>query len=118
MDLGLQEKSAVVLASTTGLGFAVARSLCGEGARVAISGRDRGRLETALSELASFGDRIWGETLDVTDAAALKRHFEAANERGRGLQILVVNAGGPPPASALELDDEGLDASFDLTVLA
>ena len=47
MDLGLKDKVAIVLASTSGLGLAVARSLLGEGARVAVSGRDPERLSRA-----------------------------------------------------------------------
>lgn len=45
MNLGLQDKTAIVLASTTGLGFAVAKALVGEGTNVAISGRDESELD-------------------------------------------------------------------------
>ncbi len=116
MDLRLKEKTAVVLASSSGLGLAVARSLLAEGARVALSGRDPARLARALEELGAHGARVWGETLDVTDARALRAHVERAAERLGPIQILVTNSGGPPPASALEVDDQGLERAFELTL--
>jgi 3-oxoacyl-[acyl-carrier protein] reductase len=119
MDLGLQGKVAVVLASSRGLGFATARALLTEGAAVAVSGRDPARLEQAGKELgeSAGGGRLWAEVLDVTDGAALAAHVEgAARHFGRPVQILVTNAGGPPPASALEVEDAALQASFELTL--
>ena len=117
MDLGLKDRVAVVLASTGGLGYATARALCGEGARVAISGRDGARLEKASSALAhEHGERVWGEQLDVGDAGALTRHLEATVERWGPIDVLVTNAGGPPPGTALEVEDEGLERAFDLTM--
>jgi len=117
MDLGLEGKAAVVLASTGGLGLASARALLEEGASVAVSGRDPERLERARDALASYGDRAWCSRLDVTDHAALVAHTsEAARRFGRPIQILVANAGGPPPATALEVDDERLQRAFDLTL--
>jgi 3-oxoacyl-[acyl-carrier protein] reductase len=129
MDLGLSDRVAVVLASTSGLGFATARALLAEGARVAVSGRDPARLERALARLAEDGERaerpdhadrtgyIWGEPLDVTDGAALARHVEGAARRfGRPVQVLVTNAGGPPPASALDVTDADLERAYRLTL--
>lgn len=116
MELGLEKKPAIVLAASSGLGLAVARSLLAEGARVAISGRDPSRLEEALAGLAEHGDRVWGEPLDVTDAGALRDHCGAVARRWGPVQVLVTNAGGPPPGTALAVTDEGLDASFDLTL--
>ncbi len=117
MDLGLKDRAAVVLASSAGLGLAVARALLAEGARVALSGRDAARLKEALASLGEHGPRAWGQPLDVTDRGALRAHVEQAAERfGRPIEILVTNAGGPPPASALEVDDEGLERSSRLTL--
>jgi 3-oxoacyl-[acyl-carrier protein] reductase len=116
MDLGLQDRVAVVLASTSGLGLAVARALLAEGARVALSGRDPERLARALGELAEHGERVHGEPLDVTDGPAMDRHLAGVAERWGPVQVLVTNAGGPPPATALEVDDAGLSRSLDLTL--
>ena len=116
MELGLSNRSAVVLASTSGLGLAVARALLEEGARVALSGRDEGRLAAARGELARHGERVFLEAVDVTDGAALRAHLDRAAQRFGPVQILVTNAGGPPPASATEVTDAGLDAAFELTL--
>ncbi|MHC4341347.1 MAG: SDR family oxidoreductase [Planctomycetota bacterium] len=111
MDLGLKDKGAVVLASTAGLGLAVAKSLAREGAKVAISGRDEARLDEATTAIG-----CWGETLDVTDVSALRKHLGEARRRLGSVDVLVTNAGGPPPGTALEVDDQGLDSALDLTM--
>ena len=119
MDLGLSDKSAVVLASSTGLGFAVAEALAQEGARVAISGRDGNRLQGAIDRLeAAHPGRAFGESCDVTDGAALVRHLESSRERMGSLDILVANAGGPPPGTASQVTDETLDQAYELTMKA
>ncbi len=118
MDLGLDGKTAVVLASTGGLGLAVARALAREGARVAISGRDPARLGRALAELKAAGgaaESLHGDELDVTDGTGLVRHLEATRERWGGVDVLVLNAGGPPPAAAADASDADLDRAFELT---
>ena len=120
MDLGLSDKVAVVLASSSGLGFAAARALAAEGARVALSGRDFERVERAraslLREASVRADALFAEALDVTDGEALEAHLERVRERFGAVHALVTNAGGPPAATALELTDEGLDAAFELTL--
>jgi 3-oxoacyl-[acyl-carrier protein] reductase len=115
MDLGLRERGAAVLASTDGLGLAAAKALLAEGARVAISGRDPGRLARALAELErEHGERVLGARLDVTDGPALARHLDEARERFGALHVLVTNAGGPRAGNAAQLADEALDSAFEL----
>lgn len=117
MDLGIDDKTAVVLASTGGLGRAVAESLLAEGATVAICGRDPERLERARAELAAaHPERVLGASLDVTDRAALTAHLDAVAEQTGAIDILVTNAGGPPPCAALDVTHEGLDQAWDLTL--
>ena len=117
MDLGLADKSAVVLASTSGLGLAVAEALLNEGASVAVSGRDAARLDSVLEGLeAAHGERVFGEPLDVTDRAALVRHLEGTRDRWGGVDVLVTNAGGPPPGTAVGVDAESLERAFELTL--
>ena len=72
MDLGLTDRTAVVLGSSSGLGFAVARALLEEGARVAISGRSEDRLAAAVEQLEPHTDRVLAQPLDITDGAALR----------------------------------------------
>jgi 3-oxoacyl-[acyl-carrier protein] reductase len=114
MDLGLQGKVALVTASSRGLGRATARALGQEGAKVVLCARD----ETALAEAAAA---MPGEALavpaDVTDPATPRRLVDAALDRFGGLDILVANAGGPPPARALEVDDDALLAAVQANLL-
>jgi 3-oxoacyl-[acyl-carrier protein] reductase len=114
MDLGLQGKVALVTASSRGLGRASSLALSQEGAKVVLCARD----ETALAEAAAA---MPGETLpiaaDVTDPATPRRLVDAAVDRFGGLDILVANAGGPPPARALEVDDDALLAAVQANLL-
>jgi 3-oxoacyl-[acyl-carrier protein] reductase len=115
MDLGLKDRNAIVLASTAGLGFAVAEALLAEGARVAISGRDQERLDGAMATLVgSFGDRVFGEALDLTDGDALLQHIRGVESRLGSVDILVINIGGPPQGVASTVTDDELDNAYTL----
>jgi 3-oxoacyl-[acyl-carrier protein] reductase len=117
MDLGLQNKVAVVLASTTGLGYAVAEALLDEGACVAISGRNPERLQDALQRLQSAqADRVVGEAFDVTDTTALESHLRHVKDRWGAVHILVTNAGGPPTGQAADITEPDLDRAYALTM--
>ena len=114
MDLGLAGKVALVTASSKGLGRASALALSQEGAKVVLCARD----EAALAEAAAA---MPGEALavaaDVTDPATPQRLVDAAVDRFGGLDVLVANAGGPPPARAREVDDERLQAALQANLL-
>jgi len=116
MDLGLNGKSAVVMAATDGLGKAVAETLLEEGANVAISGRDPARLEATLADFSRFGEAVTGIQLDVLDTPDLVAHLEEA-KRARGtVHILVTNAGGPPTGLASDAQLADLDTGYELTL--
>jgi len=113
MDLGLKDKRAIVLASTAGLGYAVAEALLAEGAKVAISGRDPERFDAALGSFKGVhGDRVWGEVLDVTDGDALAAYVDRVRDELGGVDILVVNMGGPPQGVASAVTDDELDSAY------
>lgn len=117
MDLGIQNRTAVVLASSAGIGRACAAALAAEGANVALSGRDPARLEAAVTELqASAGERVFGEALDVTDGAALVAHLHTVRKHFGAVDILVANAGGPPAGSATDMTIADLDHAYELTL--
>jgi 3-oxoacyl-[acyl-carrier protein] reductase len=109
MDLGLEGKVALVTASSRGLGYGCALALAREGARVVTCGRDERRLREAA-------DTLPGETLaipaDVTDPASPARLVGEAVDHFGSIDIVVANAGGPPPGRALEVDDAALEAAF------
>lgn len=101
VDLGIGGRTAAVAAASRGLGFAAAQALANEGVRVAICGRDRGRVEDAA---ARIGPRAVALVHDVSTADGASRFVEEAAAELGAVDILVANAGGPPAARFEELD--------------
>jgi 3-oxoacyl-[acyl-carrier protein] reductase len=96
MDLGLTGKTALVCASSQGLGFAAARRLALEGAAVAICGRDPASVESARRLIADAGGIVFALAVDLDsadDRARLVRETEAALGP---IDIAVLNTAGPP----------------------
>ena len=94
MDLGLNGKRAAVAAASAGLGYACAEALAAEGVRVAICGRDKGRIDEAA---AKIGPNAVPLVADVSTTAGATAFVSAAQDALGGLDILVTNGGGPPP---------------------
>jgi 3-oxoacyl-[acyl-carrier protein] reductase len=114
MDLGLRGKVALVTAASKGLGLGTARALANEGAHVVICARNPDHLRAAAHEMP--GD-VLAVPADVTDPAVPAQLVEAAVERFGALHILVANAGGPPKARALEVDEAGLSAALNANLV-
>ena len=88
MDLGLRGRNAVVLGGTRGIGRAIAETLGGEGAGVALCARNADQVVTAVAELQTLGVRATGAPVDITDGAALKSWIaDVAREFG-GIDML------------------------------
>lgn len=97
MDLGLAGRVAFVAASSRGLGRAIAEAFAAEGVRVACCARSADIAERASELTAQFGVAAIGVQADVSDPAAVERAVAAAVEQIGPIDILVTNAGGPPP---------------------
>ena len=112
MDLGLDGARALVGGGSGGLGGAIAAALTGEGARVALVARDADRLDAAIGELA--GAVAVPTDLSTPDgpAAAVASAVEALG----GLDLLLVNSGGPPPGDFEALDEADWDRAIDGTL--
>jgi 3-oxoacyl-[acyl-carrier protein] reductase len=107
MDLQLRGRAAVVAASTRGIGFAIARGLAAEGARVALSGRSAAGAKRAADDVAAAtGAQTLGIACDVSEPEQVRSLVDNAAEAFGGLDILVTNAGGPPAAAFAQLDDD------------
>jgi 3-oxoacyl-[acyl-carrier protein] reductase len=98
METGIAGRRAAVAASSAGLGLGAARALAAEGVRVAICGRDPDRLASARADLSSSAEVVAIEA-DVSTPDGASNFVEAAAEALGGVDILVTNAGGPPPGT-------------------
>jgi NAD(P)-dependent dehydrogenase (short-subunit alcohol dehydrogenase family) len=100
MDLGLQDKHAIVTGGSRGIGKAIARELAREGADVAIVARNKVDLEATARELAAETNRrIIPLAADVTSKEQVDRMVAEAAQQLGGLHILV-NSGSAPGGSA------------------
>ncbi|MCP9222879.1 SDR family oxidoreductase [Erythrobacter sp. LQ02-29] len=110
MDLGIGGKTAIVCASSGGLGRACAAHLAEAGCTVVVNGRDADRLERTAAELRErSGAQIVAVTGDVTEANTRDALIGAA---GGAADILVNNAGGPPLADFRDLSEQDIHAGL------
>ncbi|SEQ21634.1 3-oxoacyl-[acyl-carrier protein] reductase [Faunimonas pinastri] len=113
MDLGLSGKSALVLASSRGLGLGVATALVQEGARVLITGRGEERLKLACTELNAKGPGTADYLIaDFSAPGVVDTLVRGAKEKLGAVDILVNNTGGPPPGKVTDVVPEIWDTQF------
>jgi 3-oxoacyl-[acyl-carrier protein] reductase len=119
MDLGLQGRAAIVGGASRGIGRAVAEGLVREGCRVAICARDESRLAQTADEIrAATGGEVLCVACDMSRAEDIRRFVnEAADTFGR-IDIVVNNAGGPPPGPFESFDDEAWAKALDQNLLS
>lgn len=97
MDMGIRGRVAVVAASSSGLGKAVALGLAREGAKLAICGRTESTLEAAAKEIReSTGAEVLARVVDVSVEAQVRDFVAETRHRFGAVDICVANAGGPP----------------------
>jgi 3-oxoacyl-[acyl-carrier protein] reductase len=119
MDLGLQNRVALVAAASRGIGYACALELAREGARVFLCSRDEVRASDAARRIhEETGATVAGIAADVTDAEAAERFVSLAQKQTGQIDILVTNAGGPPAATFAEADLDLFRRAFELNALS
>jgi 3-oxoacyl-[acyl-carrier protein] reductase len=109
MDLGITGRTAVVCASTSGLGEAVARALAAEGSHVVVSGRRGERARQIATELPS----AVGVEVDLTKPSENERLLAEAREAFGEVDILILNGPGPEPGPAAHVAGPDVDAAID-----
>jgi len=114
MDLGLKGRKALVAAASKGLGRACAEAMIGEGAEVFISSRDAVSIESTARQIGAVG---WFAA-DVSRPGDPEELVKDAIARLSGLDVLVVNAGGPPPGTFQSTALEQWDVAFNLTLMS
>lgn len=110
MKIDLSGRTAVVTGSTRGIGRAIAETLAGAGARVAIVGRDQARAEEVASEVSP---NARGFSCDVADSASVTAMIAAAEAEFGAVDILVNNAGLTRDNILFRIKDEDWDAVLD-----
>jgi NAD(P)-dependent dehydrogenase (short-subunit alcohol dehydrogenase family) len=120
MDLELSDKTALVAASSSGLGRAIAHRLLDEGAAVIITSRSESNLETARESLLEATgvdpSRLLTQRCDVTSREDIPTVVDEAVERFGSLDVLVNNHGGPPAVTFDAATDEQWDDAYELVI--
>jgi NAD(P)-dependent dehydrogenase (short-subunit alcohol dehydrogenase family) len=103
MDLGFTDATAVVVGGGSGMGFAAARCLADDGARIVVVGRRKDVLDRAAADLAERGspDAV-GLVADTENAAAVQGVFDQIGERWGGKLNVLINAVGPTVRGTFE----------------
>lgn len=111
MDLGIRGRKAIVCASSAGLGRASALALAQDGVDVVINGRDAAKVDAAVADIraAAPGVTVTPVVGSVTDASCREALLKACPEP----DILINNAGGPPPGDFRDWTREMWVAAFD-----
>lgn len=118
MDLGLKDQVAMVTAASKGLGKAAAKALAAEGARVAMCARSEALEEAAEEIRQETGAEVLAVRADVTRQEDIDRFVRETLDRFGQIDILIVNAGGPPPGGFLDLKPEDWEAAVNLTIMS
>jgi 3-oxoacyl-[acyl-carrier protein] reductase len=114
VDLGIAGRRAAVAGASAGLGFATAAALAAEGVEVAICGRGAERLAAAAERL----DGAVAIEADVSSVEGATRFVEQAEAALGGIDILVPNAGGPPPGNFASTPLEAYAPALELNLLS
>ncbi|MFI6601301.1 SDR family NAD(P)-dependent oxidoreductase [Nonomuraea sp. NPDC050536] len=117
MDLGITGKVALVTGGSSGLGLASAKSLAREGCNVCVSARNPERLAEAVVELQEFGGVVHAVLADVEDPEAAPRVVTETREVLGPVDILVANAGGPPPGRFVDMGPDEWDIAVQRNLL-
>ena len=113
MNLGLERRTAVVCGASSGMGLATAEALAEEGAHVAMFARRRDLLEREADRLGALAVRG-----DLTNPRDLERLVDKTLEAFGGLDILIVNGGGPPRGPAIGLEAAAVESAVELLLVS
>ena len=119
MDLGLHDKVALVAASSKGLGYGIAKALAADGAKVSLCSRSADEVSAAADTIATdFGVETLATACDVRVAADIQTWVDKTAAAWGAIDCLVVNAGGPPAKTIMEVNEDEFQAAFELTLLS
>lgn len=118
MKLGLENKRALVLASSRGLGFGIAKALVEEGANVVLTGRSEALLAEGAEQLNALGQgKAFPLSADLKQENCAQSIFDGSLKELGGIDILVNNTGGPPPGEIASIGSRSWIDQFEMMVL-
>src|SRR4051794_2417781 len=113
MELGLKGKVALIAGASQGIGRAAAMGFAREGAKIAICARGEGPLnQTAEAIRRETGGEVLALAADMAKAEDIQRFVAATVEKFGRLDVIVTNAGGPPPGEFMKFTDEDWENAF------
>jgi len=118
MDLMLADKVALVTAASRGLGKAAALELSREGVRIAMASRSESIFEAAMHIQDETGNPVFAMQADLTKPGDIDSLVARTQSSYGKLDILVINAGGPPPGGFLDLTPEAWEQAIQLTIMS
>jgi 3-oxoacyl-[acyl-carrier protein] reductase len=119
MNLGIHGKIALITAASRGLGRGCAHQLAAEECRVAICSRDRDKARQAAAEIAAqTGSEVVGFGADVSRAEEIGSLLEQVRQSLGDPEILVTNAGGPPPGTFATTPIEEYEKALELNLMS
>lgn len=119
MDLNLSGKTALVAASSQGLGFAIAERLVKEGVNVMLSGRDEEKLKIKAAQLEAIANgKVAYQRAELSNLDDIINLVARTVDLFGSIHLLVNNAGGPPAGSFTDLTDEQWQNTFELNLLS
>jgi len=118
MDLGIKGKVALVMASSRGLGQAMAVSLAREGVKVAVTGRSQEGLNESVAMIEAAGGVALALHWDLADPTVIDALVAKVEKELGPIDILINNTGGPPPTLAAGQDPALWQKSFNEMVLS
>ena len=119
MDLGIKDKVFMVAGASSGLGYAIAHKLAGEGAKVSLGSRSERNIAGAAATISQETTaEVRGYVFDARDSHSITRWVEQTQKDFHRLDGIVINAGGPTPGFFDEFDDTAWESAFELTLLS
>jgi 3-oxoacyl-[acyl-carrier protein] reductase len=119
MDLGLRGKVALVAGASQGMGKAIASAFAREGAKVSMCARGEGALKEAAEMIRrETGGDILPMVADMTKSEDIQQFVASSADRFGRIDVVVTNAGGPPPGEFMKFTDEDWEKAFHLSFLS
>jgi len=118
MDLRIEGKVAAVAAASMGLGYAAAEALAYEGVKLGICSRSEENVGKAADKIrAATGAEVHTQVLDLAEEGQATAFVDGVAAHYGAMDILVTNAGGPPPGGFDAFTREDIDRSYRLTMM-